>query len=378
MLYYDSTGNLAVPSAIVGEAGSDLESACEAYASDFGRSPRLTPDPINVLFSNELTFQTRYNKVNDLATVDLPAAVMRQYEPNRLRRQSAAYHEVFHLLQAAFGIGFDEELKWFTEGTATWAEAAYCKAVNGLYLLAKYFEGDCSKNITQGPYINIPYWIFLENIAYNTKRLTWFMADILNTYATLSEPRTLERAIDLTIRNQVNPGGLPWSLVQFGMEAAVGSWFLTPEGSSVNMAIGPLYDSAEYPTKKVNFPKTWEFSSNHQHQFSEPDEWIPLIESVAAFSITIFKITVSTGTNLDIRASVGGIMSPNDYYGPVVFLTATNQPIGGRDSLEPIVSHDKRSWTSQGDSQGIYLVFAGSHDQPTRFDVRARTVLQQF
>jgi len=171
-------------SSIVEQTGEFLETAWNLYETSFGRTPYIPNDATKM----EVIFQN----IAGIGLASPPDGPI-QFDSEIWVcypgvRQPVSAHELFHKLQYAFGFRTkhtpSENYKWFSEGTASWAEVFVWKAVSGSYKILDLFA-EPDHNLYKVSYLALPYWIFFEARQKNSVNDNP-LRDFLNKYDALN------------------------------------------------------------------------------------------------------------------------------------------------------------------------------------------------
>jgi hypothetical protein len=148
-------------SSIVEETGEFLETAWNLYKTSFGRTPYLPNDATKM----EVIFQN-IPGIGVASPPDGPIQFDSEiWVSDPGMRQPVSAHELFHKLQYTFGFRTKHtpsgDYKWFSEGTASWAEVFVWQRVSGSYKILDLFANP-DYNLYWVSYRALPYWIFFE------------------------------------------------------------------------------------------------------------------------------------------------------------------------------------------------------------------------
>lgn len=361
LLRWDSTGPFAIDRRLVEEASADCDTASDNYYDDFGRLPGASPT--EVLFWDPKAPNTVYPN----GPINLPVDFFKMHANNRLVRSLTVGHEVFHLIQAAFGFAPRSYTLWFYEGGATWAESVYYRAIASPQKLIYYFEHPTAPLDTL-QYAAFPYWIFLENALNGVKSGAYAMVDLLQIGGQQRDPPP-QRVIDIEAKKL----GVDWSfnrlLTLMGMRMPLGNWFKTESGTEV---IPAPRDAEQRTAPVIRYPTSITLASGKQHVFKTAGSFRFPVNRAGSFQLEIFKVTSSTGGNtFPILATVDRIIleSANEWVGGAVFPKANNTPVSGFPTVPLSALNAPVTWNPTGDAQGIYVVIAGSATDSTSFQL---------
>lgn len=230
-------------STIIEETGEFLETAWELYESTFGRAPYLPESTTKM----EVLFQ-------DIGAIGLasPADGPIQFDSATWIsdpgvRQPSSAHELFHKLQYAFGYRTKHtpsgQYKWFSEGTASWAEVFVWQRVSRSYKILDLFSNP-DLDLYSASYRALPYWIFFEarqkdSISDNA------IADLLTKYEALDASSTYpERTAYSEVIDEDWPennvyGQADHFFALFSRDRRLGHWKLGPSGGLYPTILGP-------------------------------------------------------------------------------------------------------------------------------------------
>jgi hypothetical protein len=151
------------PESSIVETAQYLEAAHKHFTDCFGIKPYTanTNGKIDVVFF-DMGATVRGNSFPPEGPIQLNSRV---WSSQPEVRQPTSTHELFHKLQYAFGFRREWDLqgdyKWFSEGTASWAEVHVCSTVSDIQKIAMLFENP-DTGLFQASYGALPFWIFFE------------------------------------------------------------------------------------------------------------------------------------------------------------------------------------------------------------------------
>ena len=146
---------------IIDETAGYLETAWQKYNTVFGKAPYV-PAGSNKI---EVVFQD----ISGYGVASPPDSAIQFDAENWVNkpgiRQPTSAHELFHKLQYAFGYRTKHnpvgDYKWFSEGTASWAEVFVWQRVSGEYKMNDLFSNP-DHNLWNASYRALPFWIFFQ------------------------------------------------------------------------------------------------------------------------------------------------------------------------------------------------------------------------
>ncbi len=241
-------------STIIEETGEYLETAWGVYESTFGRTPYLPEGASKV----EIIFQ-------DIAAIGIasPANGPIQFDSATWVsspgvRQPTSAHELFHKLQYAFGYRTKHtpsgNYKWFSEGTASWAEVFVWQRVSGAYKILDLFSNP-DLDLYSASYRALPYWIFFESRQKDSSSDN-AIVDLLNKYESLDSSSIYpERTAYAEVIDEDWPennvyGQADHLFALFSRDRRLGHWKIGPSGILYPTILGPDDNEVE-PTLTV-------------------------------------------------------------------------------------------------------------------------------
>ncbi len=225
----NSDDNIADDS-IVTETGDFLETAWSRYHDTFDRDPYVPAGEtkIEVNFHDIAAYGIASPpdgpiQFNSWAWVDLPG----------IRRPTSA-HELFHKLQYSYGYRTVHlptwPYKWFSEGTASWAEVFVWQRISSAYKLHTMFESpdQCLYDLS---YSALPFWIFFQSRQQSSAADNPIVPYLQNYLASGDDELVLAQ----TIENEWAPNNvyrlLPHFFALFARERAIKAWKTGPSGA---------------------------------------------------------------------------------------------------------------------------------------------------
>lgn len=223
--------NIADP-AIVRETAEYLETAWGKYVDTFGKAPYRAPgkDKIVVTFRDLDCF-------GQAGPPDAPIVLDSDnwVEKPGIRKPTSA-HELFHKLQYAFGYRTkwnpNPPFKWFTEGTAAWAEVFVWQRVSGAYKIKELFANP-DLDLYESEDCALPFWIFFE-----TRYETMFHENPLVAFFKEYERTGNEKAILSRMIGRLY-GPMDNFFALFSLERQSGYWLKPQRGSLYASILGP-------------------------------------------------------------------------------------------------------------------------------------------
>ncbi|MCG8417276.1 MAG: hypothetical protein MJE77_04945 [Proteobacteria bacterium] len=149
-------------SSIVEETALYMEAAWDTYVRTFGRQPYLPEgaDKMEVIFYDISGFGRASPPQGPIQLdayhfVDKPGI-----------RQPTSAHELFHKLQYAYGYRTKHKpispYKWFSEGTATWAEVYIWQRVSRGAKVTRIFD-EPDRPLYDASYYAVPFWLYYHH-----------------------------------------------------------------------------------------------------------------------------------------------------------------------------------------------------------------------
>ena len=158
-----TNANIKMSRDIAKEMGDHLETALERYSGSFNRAPLPTSpqsDLIEVIF-HDIVLDGADGYTHHDTPIVFDAAQIRTFPEIR---QPTAAHELFHRIQYSYGyriFDYFENVSWFSEGSASWAEAFAFAAVAGDNRMNGTF-GNPEIYLFNSSYRAMPFWLFLS------------------------------------------------------------------------------------------------------------------------------------------------------------------------------------------------------------------------
>ncbi len=146
---------------IIKETAEYLETAWAKYTELFGRDPYTAPgkDKVEVVF-REMDCYGVADPPD--GPIELSSGAWNDPKSNGIRRSTSA-HELFHKLQYAYGFKTKwhpaKPYRWFSEGTAAWAEVYVWGRVSRPEKVDDLFK-DTSMDLYEAEDTAMPFWIY--------------------------------------------------------------------------------------------------------------------------------------------------------------------------------------------------------------------------
>ena len=214
---------------IITETGEHLEAAWTRYNDVFGRAPYVPEGAakIDVNFLDIAGFGVA-------SPPDGPIQFDAQSWVNQpgIRKPTSA-HELFHKLQYAFGYRTTwdptDPYKWFSEGSASWAEVFMWQRVSGAYKMTDLFDNP-DTNLYDASYAALPFWMFFDTRQRDAAGDVP-LVDFLSNYEVSGDERAaLAETIDEDWPVNNVYGQLDHFFALFSRERRIGAWRQTPTG----------------------------------------------------------------------------------------------------------------------------------------------------
>lgn len=145
---------------IIDDTGDYLETAWDKYNSIFGRAPYVPTGSTKI--------DVYFYDINAIGATSLDGGIdldSTWWKDTPGIRQPTSAHELFHRLQYEFGYRRlhtpSGNYKWFSEGTASWAEVFVWNRVSKDYKMNTIFDTPDS-NLLTASYSALPFWIFFD------------------------------------------------------------------------------------------------------------------------------------------------------------------------------------------------------------------------
>lgn len=234
----NATDNIA-DAAIITETGGFLEMAWDRYAAGFGRTPH-TPAGASKI---EVVFYDIPGAHGVASPPDGPIQLNSDsWVTTPGLRRSVSAHELFHKLQYTFGFRTSwnppSPYKWFSEGTASWAEVYVWQRVSGSYKITDMFANP-DLNLYDASYSALPFWLFFE-----ARQKSNAADNPIRHFLETAEPAgNLSGALEQVIDEEWSPnnvyGQLDSFYALFARERRIGAWRTGPTGGLYPTILDP-------------------------------------------------------------------------------------------------------------------------------------------
>ncbi len=301
----DANDNIADES-IIDETATDLETAWTKYDDSFSEQPNIPigDNKINIYFFNMGSDELNGSAPTDLG-IKFNAHVWVNYPG---RRKPVSAHELFHRLQFNFGYRTVytpiSPFKWFSEGTASWAEVFVWKRVSRPIKLETLFENP-DANLYDAEYQALPFWLFFD-----TRQRDSISDNPMNTL--LQQFQThgdMQKATEDTIASDWPPNNVYNQLdsffALFSRERLIGAWRQTPTGGQPYAQILDPDDNVINPTLTV-----------FDVHLSSGDTYTNTIDSVPQLGSDYYRFILNANTDGKILtiSSNGSTLGDFSYY----------------------------------------------------------------
>lgn len=225
-------------SGIITDTGNYLETAWDTYRTTFGRDPYVAPGATKI--------EVVFHDIAGLGLASPPEGPIQFDAWNWVNdpgiRQPTSAHELFHKLQYAFGYRTTWApafpYKWFSEGTASWAEVFVWQRVSRAYKILNLFSNP-DINLYDASYRALPFWIFFQARQQDSP-IDNPMVSFLQKYELSGdEEQALEQAVgDEWASNNVHRE-LAHFFALFSRERTRNAWKTGPSGALYQDILGP-------------------------------------------------------------------------------------------------------------------------------------------
>jgi len=230
-------------SSIVENTGDYLETAWSRYVEVFDKTPHL-PEGAEKM---EVIFQD-ISAIGIASPPDGPIQFDAEtWVSNAGVRQPTSAHELFHKLQYAFGYRTKHtpsgDYKWFSEGTASWAEVFVWQRVSRSNKILNLFANP-DLNLYKASYSALPYWVFFDARLKDSHDDN-ALSDLLHKYEALdsstSNPERVAYAevIDEDWAENNVYGQVDNFFALFARDRRLGHWRIGPTGTLYPTILGP-------------------------------------------------------------------------------------------------------------------------------------------
>jgi hypothetical protein len=249
---------------IVAQTGEYLETAYERFESVFGRAPYAP--------AGRPRIDVNFWDISGLGTAAPPDGPISlnsaawTAEPSI--RQPASAHGLFHKLQYAYGFRTvwtpEHPYKWFSEGSASWAEVFIWQRVSRAYKINDLFINP-DLNLYDAEYSALPFWIFFDARQRDAQTDTP-LVDYLERYELSgNEEQALGQIIDAQWPESAVHGQLDNFFALFSRERRLGAWRQTPSGENPyptilgpdGAALAPVPAMTNVPLGSGDVYSTW-------------------------------------------------------------------------------------------------------------------------
>lgn len=224
----DAADNIA-DSTIIEDTAGYLEVAWEQYNTGFGSAPYVATGSTKI--------EVNFHDIGGYGVASPPDGPIQFDAPNWVNqpgiRQPTSAHELFHKLQYAFGYRTtwtpSSPYKWFSEGSASWAEVFVWQRVSGSYKVTDLF-GNPDLNLYDASYKALPFWIFFQTRQQDSPTDNPLVS-FLQKYDTSGDE---EDSLAQVVGEEWPPGNVHAQLdnffALFSRERLIGAWRQTPTG----------------------------------------------------------------------------------------------------------------------------------------------------
>jgi hypothetical protein len=226
-------------SSIIHETAGYLETAWSEYYRTFGRTPYLP--------QGKSKMEIHFRDLDCFGEADPPDGPIKFDSKSWVKRpgirQPTSAHELFHKLQYAFGYRTKwapkRPYKWFSEGTAAWAEVYVWQRVSGSHKMRELFEKPNMK-LYDSNECSLPFWIYFQARCQTTGDSNPMLEFFKHYEATGNEKAALAHVISKHQNVQRVDHQINSFFAQFARERQTGSWCLTPSGQEIySKILGP-------------------------------------------------------------------------------------------------------------------------------------------
>ncbi len=244
--------NISDPDIVI-ETGDFLETAWDRYVDGFGRTPYVP--------SGTSKIEVAFEDISGLGLASPPDGPIKfdaaEWVSDPGIRRPTSAHELFHKLQYAFGYRTTHtpisSYKWFSEGTASWAEVFVWQRVSGSYKLLDLFTAP-DTHLFDASYRALPFWVFFESRQRSDANDNPVLNFLTKYEAHGDEELALEEAVaDEWAPNNVY-ASLPNLFALFSRERQIGAWKTGPTGAVYQDIIGPDGATIEPTLTTVEVP----------------------------------------------------------------------------------------------------------------------------
>ena len=352
-------GDAIEDAGIVAETADHLEEAYRRYEEALGIAPYIPTNRERI----EVVFYDLPNGARGAASPpDGPIQLnSRLWKAMPGIRQATAAHELFHKVQYAVGFRrswpeFKENdvLKWFSEGTASWAEVRCVSRVSDANKISELFARP-DYGLFRASYGSTPFWIHFETLLKGAGRDG--VKDFLERIRDTGDPaKAIEEALaDLPDGSPRNVEALYQSFVR---AALFGRWQTLTTGEL-------LYASVFGPDDKSIEPTL--ITERHDLVRGQTYKRADLLERMAA---DVYEFTVPTDAPVGFRLTVA--VKPNARFDVQVLHRVKD---GEPQTASAERSGDTHGWSSaklpEGTSWVAIILTCYSATAPTRSMLRS-------
>lgn len=353
-LYWNTTRLPRIDTRIVKAVAEALDYTHDTF-QNFGY---YLPYPGKVLFDRS----SGYSYTDSNSVIHFSTSMFKNADSDGLLIRACAYHEDFHRLQLFLGWSFTKATKWFTEGTATWAEVKFARLVNGEMKLNGYFLiANAKEPLTKQSYQSLPFWLFLDARSATTPGQQRAGIHAFLEFAKNEQWRTPTEALISYCEQQLGCS-LEKLLIEFGLSLVQGSYHKVGAKhggkeffSSIRDADDPTHPILRWPCGPCT--STYELDPTKSRQWAlsgtiDPMALRFLRASAPGFSVSAEVITSDT----------------NGYGG---FSVIENQVSGGVDGIVVDTFPDPSPpGFKPDDAFALTTVVAGGARNASSFDLR--------
>jgi hypothetical protein len=225
-------------STIVTDTGGYLEDAWSKYEATFGETPYVP--------TGESKIEVLFHDISGYGVASPPNGPIQFDAPNWISkpgiRQPTSAHELFHKLQYKYGYRTTwspvSPYKWFSEGTASWAEVFVWQRVSGAYKINDLFS-NTDINLYDASYKALPFWIFFQARQQDSS-VDNPMVSFLEKYQTHGDEET---ALVEAVEDEWAPNNVHRHLANFfalfSRERVINAWKVGPSGVMYNEILDP-------------------------------------------------------------------------------------------------------------------------------------------
>jgi hypothetical protein len=211
--------------AIIEETAEYFETAWNKFVTAFGRKPHLG--------NNKKKMEVVFRDLDCYGVADPPGGPIRLDSESWVSqpgiRKPTSAHELFHKLQYAYGYRTKwkprSPYKWFSEGTAAWAEVFVWQRVSGSRKISDLFKNP-SMDLYEAEAGSLPFWIFFQEKCKMGPDHNPIVELFEEYQATGDERKALERIISR------KHGSMEDFYLLFARERRTGQWWANGSNSA--------------------------------------------------------------------------------------------------------------------------------------------------